>query len=363
MASSTASQAAIVISVFFLPLVTYFIFTQARQNHKSYGPLPSSTPITKIFIHPIKSCHGISVPRARLLPTGLDLDRQWMWVTYPDYKFLTIRNLAKMTLIRPTYDAGSDTLTITAPAPDGKGKLEFSIPAHPTSQWLKENTEVVNATVWSTTTPAYSYSTKLTAPFNDFFGKEVRLVYKPPVSESPRALIGNGSKERLGRSASTCFADMMPILVGSEKSIAELNQRLKTAENISIGVTRFRPNILVQGEKAWDEDRWKSIRISEPSVSLSDKILTGLGLRGLNLDVVARCARCHVPNVDPETAEEHKRQPWDTLMKYRRVDPGITYKPCFGMLCVPRGEGGEVRVGMRLEIREVTDSHRYIVGM
>jgi uncharacterized protein YcbX len=287
-----------------------------------------------------------------------------MWVTYPDHKFLTIRNLAKMTLIRPTYDAESDTLSITAPAPNGQDrKLGFSIPAHPTPQWLKENTEVVHATVWKTTTPAYCYSTELTAPFNDFFGKEVRLVYKPPISESPRALAGNGSKKELGREASTCFADMMPVLVGSEKSIAELNERLMQAEDISIDVRRFRPNILVQGEKAWDEDRWKSIRISEPTASFSEKVLATLGLRGLDLDVVARCARCHVPNVDPETAEEHKRQPWDTLMKYRRVDPGITYKPCFGMLCVPRGGGGEVHVGMTLEITKVTDSHRYITGM
>jgi hypothetical protein len=49
-------------------------------------------------------------------------------------------------------------------------------------------------------------------------------------------------------------------------------------------------------------------------------------------------------------------------MKYRRVDEGITYKPCFGMLCVPRGEGGNVEVGMKLEVTEVTDQHRYIPG-
>jgi uncharacterized protein YcbX len=84
--------------------------------------------------------------------------------------------------------------------------------------------------------------------------------------------------------------------------------------------------------------------------------------RGIVLDVTQRCARCRVPNVDSETAEEHKSQPWDTLMKYRRVDEGIKYKPCFGMLCVPRGSGGDVEVGMRLEVTQVTDSHRYVPG-
>lgn len=348
------------ITAFLLPIATYLLFNRFTRSNRSNtaGPLPSPTPITKLFIHPIKSCHGISVPSAKLLPTGLDLDRQWMWVSYPDYKFLTIRNLSKMTLIRPSYDASTDTLTITAPSPNSPDeKLEFSIPAHPSKEWLDENTEIANATVWSTTLPAHCYSPALTAPFNDFFGKEVRLVYKPPLSNSPRILKGNASKEILGREASTCFADLMPVLVGSEKSIEELNERLQKAEDLNIPVTRFRPNILVKGEKAWDEDRWKSIRIVQPSGASSTS-----SKKIVDLDVVARCARCQVPNVDTETAEKHKRQPWDTLMKYRRVDPGITFKPCFGMLCVPQGEA-ELRVGMVVEVREVTDSHRYISGM
>ncbi|KAF2205555.1 hypothetical protein GQ43DRAFT_407172 [Delitschia confertaspora ATCC 74209] len=365
MALSNTSQAAIITTAFFLPLITYFVYNRPQPAR---GPLPPPTPIIDLYIYPIKSCHGISVPKARLLPTGLDLDRQWMWVTYPDFKFLTIRNLAKMTLIRPSYDAESDLLTVRAPR-GGEGLSEaseieneetigFEIPAHPTQEWLQENCTIVDATVWRTTTPAYCYPTTLTAPFNDFFGKEVRLVYKPPVSESPRALVGNGSKEMLGREASTCFADLMPVLVGCESSIEELKNRVikaegeNGAEKLAFDVRRFRPNILVRGYEPWAEDRWLKIRLSSPSNQE----------KGFDLDVVARCARCHVPNVDPETGKAHKRQPWDTLMKYRRVDPGINFKPCFGMLCVP-AEGGEVEVGGKLEVVEMTDGHRYIAGM
>jgi uncharacterized protein len=53
---------------------------------------------------------------------------------------------------------------------------------------------------------------------------------------------------------------------------------------------------------------------------------------------------------------------WDMLMKYRRIDEGIKYKPCFGMLCVPREEG-EVSVGEEFVITDVTEGHRYIPGM
>lgn len=52
----------------------------------------------------------------------------------------------------------------------------------------------------------------------------------------------------------------------------------------------------------------------------------------LDLDVVARCARCQVPNVDPETADKDEHEPWDTLVSYRRIDEGMKWKPCFGML-------------------------------
>ncbi|KAF2690118.1 MOSC-domain-containing protein [Lentithecium fluviatile CBS 122367] len=357
MALSQASRGAIVVSAFFLPILTYLYFTRSRgKKSAGPGPLPPPTEITNIFIHPIKSCHGLTVKEAKLLPTGLDLDRQWMWVTYPDHKFLTIRSDSRMTLIRPTYNSGTDTLTVTAPAPNSVDeKLEFSIPAHPTPDWLLENTSTVNANIWSSNTPAHAYSTSLTGPFNDFFGKDVRLVYKSPFSDSPRALVSNGAKDILGREGSTCFPDLMPILVGCESSINELNTRLQAAEGLTIDVRRFRPNILVKSDKPWDEDRWKTLRISSKPGSDSKE-------GGITLDVTQRCARCQVPNVDPETAEKHKRQPWDTLMKYRRVDEGIKFKPCFGMLCVPRGEGGKISVGMKLEVTEVTDKHRYIGG-
>ncbi|KAF9700365.1 hypothetical protein EKO04_001222 [Ascochyta lentis] len=354
MAQSNATQLAIVLSLFFLPILSYLYFTRVQPKKSNAGPLPPPTEITALYIHPIKSCHGIKVQSAKLLPTGLDLDRQWMWVTADEYKYLTIRQNAKMTLIRPSYDAKSDTLTITAPAPNSiDEKLEFSIPAHPTSDWLASNTELHEVKIWNQWTPAQVYSTKLTGPFNDFFGREVRLVYKSPHSTEPRPLRSNGAAEFLGREASTCFPDLMPVLVGSQSSIDELNARIRLAENgdLELDVTRFRPNILVRGQASapWDEDRWKTLRVSSAGKEVA------------GFDVTQRCARCHVPNVDPETAEEHKRQPWDTLMKYRRIDAGITYKPCYGMLCVPQ-KTGEIRVGMQLEVTEVTDQHRYKAG-
>lgn len=46
--------------------------------------------------------------------------------------------------------------------------------------------------------------------------------------------------------------------------------------------------------------------------------------------------------------------------RFRRVDQGgpAKYKPCFGMLCIPKNEG-KIAVGATLEVLETTDKHLY----
>jgi uncharacterized protein YcbX len=291
-----------------------------------------------------------------------------MWISYPSHEFLTIRNASKMTLIRPSYDAASDTLTITAPGDgDSANELTLRIPAHPDAAYLAANTSIHDVKIWNQWTPAHIYSPDLTAPFTAFFGFDVRLAYKPPFPSPstsampPRPLRSNGAADVLGREAATCFPDLMPVLLASAASLAELNGRLAAQGHEVITERRFRPNVLVRGEEArpWDEDRWKTVVLDRASEG---------GEKGeITLDITQRCARCRVPNVDQDTGVQHRTQPWDTLMKYRRVDEGIKFKPCYGMLCVPRGiegreEGVEVKVGMRVRVTEVTGAHRYIAG-
>ena len=50
-----------------------------------------------------------------------------------------------------------------------------------------------------------------------------------------------------------------------------------------------------------------------------------------------------------------------SLVLGERVDEGMKYKPCFGMLSAPRNEG-TIEVGMKLEVLEETSKHRYVTG-
>jgi uncharacterized protein YcbX len=301
----------------------------------------TTSEIISLRIYPIKSCRGFEVTKTKLRLQGLDLDRQWMFVDAKTHEFLTIRQIPQMTLINTALSEDGTFLILSITGSDE----EIRIPARPDAAWLAAHTTLTQVKIWDTVTDGHVYSDAVNAPFSRFLNRDVCLVYKGP---TPRILQGNGDPRLLGRSQSTNFPDVHPVLIASEASLAELNQRLMRNGAEAITVERFRANIIVRGSVPWAEDSWKTVRISSSEAEL-------------DLDVVARCARCQVPNVDPETGEKHKREPWDTLMSYRRVDEGIKYKPCFGMLSAPRNEG-VVEVGMRFEVLEETTLHRYIKG-
>lgn len=276
-----------------------------------------------------------------------------------------------MTLIDTALTSISDEEHLTISIRGTGAKI--SIPARPSRDWLEANTKLERVTIWDSDTDGHVYSAETTAAFTEFLGKEVRLVYKGP---EKRVAQGNAAPEVLGREESVFFPDVLPVLIANEASIEELNGRLRVKGGRDITVERFRPNIIVRGGDnggtmlgPWKEDRWKTVRISEQETvergegsGIAGMLFGGGRKDGLVIDIQARCARCQVPNVDPDTAEKDKHEPWDTLVSYRRVDEGIKWKPCFGMLGCPRGEG-PIKVGMKFDvIEEVKGDHRYIKG-
>ncbi|RMZ84635.1 hypothetical protein DV737_g1215, partial [Chaetothyriales sp. CBS 132003] len=306
--------------------------------------------ITDIMIYPIKSCRGISLPSATLTASGLKYDRRWMFVD-SQHKFITIRQKSEMTLIDTAIDYTTDELIITIGGSKG-------------ADWLAANTERMTVNIWDTEASAYAFTcTRMQRIFRDFFGSEaVRLVMKDPAV--PRVCGGNGKPAVLGRVATVAFPDVLPVLMASEASLAELNSRLELKNSRKITYERFRPNIVIAGSDPWTEDQWKTVRINGASSESWISALSGGYLgngEAIDIDVVARCARCQVPNVDPDTAVKDKHEPWDTLMKYRRVDEGIKFKPCFGMLGCPRNEG-KVELGMRFDVLATTNAHKYLRG-
>ncbi|EME83152.1 uncharacterized protein MYCFIDRAFT_211257 [Pseudocercospora fijiensis CIRAD86] len=331
---------------------------QGVVDSKNRPPIPPPSQVISLRIYPIKSCRGIEIDSTRLKKSGLTLDRNWMFVNKADKKFLTIRGDPSMTLIDTNIIEGKDEFK-------GQQMLEISIhgrdsrvvvPAFPTQTWLQKNTTLETVNIWDQDTDGYLYSDEINSIFTDFFSKPVALVYKGPTS---RMVAINGRKELYGQETPHHFADVMSLQIASEASLKDLNKRLHLPSETEDALTieRFRPNIIIRGRDShpWEEDTWKRIRINT-SIPAEE------ALYKIDLDVVARCARCQVPNVNPETAEKNPTQPWDTLMEFRRVDEGgpAKWKPCFGMMCLPKSEG-KIAVGAELEVLETTDRHLYNV--
>lgn len=290
-----------------LPAAVTDLLGKAKPNSP---PIPPPTEITSLRVYPIKSCRGFEINYARLRKQGLTLDRNWMFMTVSDKNFMTIRGDSSMTLIDTALVEDPKTkenmLEISVHGTDAR----VSIPAFPTKEWLSANTTLQEVEIWEQKTDGYVYGDEINKPFSDYFNKAVALVYKGPTNRLCRV---NGAKEMYGQDIATNFPDVMSLQIASEASIRDLNRRLKEkhgAEQESLTIERFRPNIIVKGREdhPWEEDTWKRIRITTtlPAEQAIYKI---------DLDAVARCARCQVPNVNPDTAEKHDKEPWDEMMK------------------------------------------------
>lgn len=266
--------------------------------------------IARLFVYPIKSCAGFELPEALLTETGLEFDRAWM-VVDAEGEFVTQRELPRMALIRPQMKHSE--MVLRAP-----GMLALHIAFDRVEQ-------PVRVRVWKDEVAAYDMGDIAAQWFSDFLSqpgrpRKLRLVRFDPEHKRLSNVKWTGGIE-----AQNQFADGYPLLVASEGSLAELNARLAAQGHAAVGIERFRPNIVLAGIEAHDEDRVEMLHV-------------GTAEGEAQLQPVKPCTRCPVPDIDPETAESSP-EVGDMLRTYRqdaRVDGAIT----FGMNCIVR-EGVE----------------------
>ena len=271
--------------------------------------------ITSLHIYPIKSCAGIAVTEATLTPAGLrhqqTNDREWMVVDATG-RFLTQREYPQMALIVPTLHA--EGMRLTAP---GMTALEiaFALPAP----------NPIPVTVWDDSLIAHDCGDAVAAWFSTIIGDACRLVHFDAASKRFASKKWTG-----GRDVPTLFADGYPILLASQASLDDLNQKLGVQGRSGLPMNRFRPNIVIDGVEAFEED-------------FVETFSTG----NVQLQPVKPCPRCPIPSIDQATGK-HGPDPLDILQTYRanpKVDGGIT----FGMNTILlEGEGKVLRVGQEI---------------
>ena len=246
--------------------------------------------VASLHVYPVKSCRGVDLPEAHVGRMGITYDRQWMFV---DDRGMFVAQRADggrgigirtMCLIRTCLDGG--VLRLTAPEIP---PLEVPLAGVPGS--------ARQVRIWDATTMGVDQGAEAARWASTVLSRErpgrYQLVRMPDTAHRPPST-GTGS---------LAYADGYPFLVVSAASLADLNARLDEP----IPMNRFRPNIVVDGCDAYEEDALGRIRIGE-----------------VELVGETRCLRCPIPTTDQDTAQRGK-EPLQTLARYRRTGAGVVF--------------------------------------
>ncbi len=274
--------------------------------------------ITSLHVYPVKSCRGIDLTEATLTSTGILHDRQWMFVT-PDGKKLSQREAPQMALIGTAID---------------QQHLILSHPELPVLklQLVAKISERMAVQIWSHACEALCEGREADAWGSKACGKDVRLVRFDPLH-----LRFVDEKWAGKRKAVTMFADVLPLLVTSEESLAMVNEIRKVEGLPPSPMNRFRPNIVVRGLPAYAEDEIPALKLPRT---------------GERIELVRPCSRCPITNVDQITGEREARGNLQLLGEHRRLQNYTGSKGAmFGVQGFPAIVGNvTLRLGDSLEV-------------
>lgn len=276
-----------------------------------------SARLGSVHRYPLKSARGERLDAASVEPWGLAGDRRWM-VVDPDGLALTAREVHPLLLLDPEITAaglrvrapGAEPLDVTDPDPGRQVPVRL---------WRSELTA--------------AHAEEADAWLGEVLGRPARLVHLDDPTRRPVSAEYAAPDDRVS------FADGYPLLVTTTASLEALNdvvlERSQGAHE-PLPMTRFRPNVVVDGVTAWAEDDWRRVRIG-----------------GVDFRAVKGCARCVITTLDPGTAEGGK-EPIASLARIRRWD-GATW---FGTNLVPDLPDGRpvtIREGDAVEVLEAVE--------
>lgn len=268
--------------------------------------------ITALNVYPVKSCRGMPLAAAEVTPTGLLHDRHWMLVR-PNGRFVTQRELPRMALIGTRV--GADGLTLSAP-----GMPDLVVPR-------TANGNARPVTVWRFDGRGIDHGAEAADWVSNYLETDLSLVAFD--TSLPRECSREWTRDTR---AITEFADGYPVLVISRASLDDLNSRLAQSRSGPLPMERFRPNVVIDGVGAYDEDRIHELRVN-----------------GVTLRMVKPCARCAITTTDQQTGEVDGVEPLRTLKEYRwdRELRGVL----FGQNAIVVGGVGErLRVGDSFDV-------------
>ena len=252
--------------------------------------------IKNLYFYPIKSCQAIEVNNVTIEKIGFKYDRAYAVINSQN-KILTARENPKLLNISSTIDDGN--LLLSTPE-----KPSVSIDLN------KVLTSKIDIQIFSDTANAKVVGSETDDWLSDTLNEKSRLVAIH--SEQLRRV---KSKYNGKENDFISFSDISPIHLISEESLNDLNSKLESP----VTIQNFRPNIVVSGCAAYEEDSWSSITIDD-----------------CEFEVTLKTPRCKFTTIDPITTQVHsKQEPLRTLATYRKESNSIN----FGIYLTPKKIG------------------------
>jgi len=228
--------------------------------------------VADLIVYPVKGCRGISLERAELGQYGIRHDRAFVIVDAESNEPISQINTPKMSIMATAIIG--DMLRLSWPGAD-----DFLWPLAG-----RKSGRCVDVTIWGETTPSVDQ------------GEEVAFWLTECLKRGPvrllRKIDGHARKN--------------PLLVASKASLEELNARI--GDGRALPMDRFRPNVVLDGMQAFEEDRLKLFRIGD-----------------VEFRSVKDCARCAYTTIDQATGDKDGLEPLKTLAVFRKQDRGVMF--------------------------------------
>mmetsp|Transcript_47575 Transcript_47575/g.115903 ORF Transcript_47575/g.115903 Transcript_47575/m.115903 type:complete len:429 (+) Transcript_47575:174-1460(+) len=311
--------------------------------------------VSGVFVYPVKSLRAVSLETSKLDSKGLVDDRRFMVVyelPLPEWKiqsgegwtlgetshrFLTQRQCPSLATItaKITYDEDKKTEVLVLSSDKKTMPKKTTKVSIPLSKESPMSNQVYRAGIWDDTVLVEDMGEGIADFLREIVDSDdeclisttswtssssIRLVrHCVPDRAVDTTYLPNLARTWWGASPLVSLTDGFPILLANERSLEDLNGRLKANNKDTIPMSRFRPNIVIgpltkqddkpqtktstdsQKLRPFDEDRWKTIAIGEQLFA-----------------IVKGCPRCKQSCTDQQTGTVYT-EPVDTMKSFRRL--------------------------------------------
>lgn len=277
--------------------------------------------LAQLNVYPVKSLQGIGLEQTRLHEHGLAWDRRWMLVDARQ-RFVTQRQLPALATIGVTLTdehlvlSHPDIEPLIVPLAEPEGNLRL-------------------VSVWDDHCKALPEGPEVTHWLEAALGEQAQgMSLVRFATEFTRSV----EEDFLyGGTAHTYFSDGYPFLLTTTGSLDALNDALAAGGHDVVPMSRFRPNVVIESDAPWAEDRWATL--SEASGAFQ-------------FTLRKPCQRCKITTIDQQTAAiPEPAEPLKTLLALN-TQPALKGAHFGQNATLTSGDGAVIRVGAALEASE-----------